>query len=103
MQHLRNQMEHPQVYLEPRKIYQPHPIIKPLLESETKPILFWEIIDHAASYRNGSKSCNLCLAEKVNIITSKREFVNTKSELISKCRHVNKFLSENYQTVPPDG
>ena len=74
-----------------------------LKRNEVEPILSWEIIDHASSYRNGSKRCNLCLTEKFNIITSKRELVNTKSELISKCRHVNKFLLDNYKTVPPDG
>ena len=56
-----------------------------LKRNEVEPILSWEIIDHASSYRNGSKRCNLCLTEKFNIITSKRELVNTKSELISKC------------------
>ena len=60
------------------------------------------IFDHASSYRNGSKSCNLCLTEKFHIITSKLPLLNKRSELISKCRHVNKFLLSNYKSVPPD-
>ena len=67
-----------------------------------EPNLSWEIIDHASSYRNGSKSCNLCLTEKFHIITSKLPLLNKRSELISKCRHVNKFLLSNYKSVPPD-
>lgn len=68
----------------------------------TDPILSWEIIDQAASYKNGTKTCNLCLAEKFHIITSKRKLVNKKTELVSKCRHTNRFILKNYKSVPPD-
>ena len=36
-----------------------------------EPNLTWEIIDRAMPYKNGSKTCNLCLTEKYHIITSK--------------------------------
>ena len=68
----------------------------------TEPILSWEIIDRASSYKNGTNNCNLCLTEKFHIITSKNELVNTRSELISKCRHMNKFIFKNYKAIPPD-
>ena len=62
------------------------------LKKEGKvPILKWEIIDHAPAYKNGSKNCNLCLTEKFHIITSKLNLLNKRTELISKCRHSNKF------------
>ena len=67
-----------------------------------EPKLSWTIIDRASSYRNGSKTCNLCLTEKYHIITSKLNLLNKRSELISKCRHLNKFILCNYKSVPPD-
>ena len=74
-----------------------------LKDDGTQPITLWEIIDQAPSYRAGSKTCNLCLTEKFHIITSELKLVNKRSELISKCRHSNKFYLNNYKVVPPDG
>ena len=51
----------------------------------------WKIITRAASYKSGSKSCNLCLTEKLCIL-EKPKSINKRSEMISKCRHMNKFL-----------
>ena len=73
-----------------------------LKRSGIEPILHWEIIDHASSYRNGAKTCNLSLTEKYHIITSKLNLLNKRSELVSKCRHANKFYLNNYKSVPPD-
>ena len=37
-------------------------------------------------------TCNLCLNEKLEIITSKDDsLLNSRDELVSKCRHFNKF------------
>ena len=47
----------------------------------------WSIIARARPYNNSSKRCDLCLAEKLNNLLNKR------SELISKCRHENKFFT----------
>ena len=66
------------------------------------PILSWKVIDHARPYTKGSKSCNLCLTEKYHIITSKDNIINKRTELISTCRHMNKFLLKNLKEVPPD-
>ena len=62
----------------------------------------WSIIDHAKPYKNGSKKCNLCLTEKFHIISSSINLVNKRTELVSKCRHENKFYLNNYKSVPPD-
>ena len=70
--------------------------------TDISPKLNWEIIDHARPYINGSKQCNLCLTEKYHIMTSKLDLINKRSELVSKCRHVNKFLLKNFKAVPPD-
>ena len=66
------------------------------------PSTHWSIIDHARPYVNGSKRCHLCLTEKFHIITSPLKLLNKRSELVSKCRHENKFYLVNYKAIPPD-
>jgi len=56
----------------------------------------WSIIARARPYNNSSKRCDLCLAEKLYIIKhSNNNLLNKRSELISKCRHENKFYLKN--------
>ena len=53
----------------------------------------WTIEKQTHAYSNISKRCQLCLWEKYFIITSdKTNTLNARSELVSKCRHQNKFL-----------
>ena len=63
------------------------------------PTLSWKIIDHARPYVNGGKSCDLCVTEKFHIITSKLKILNKRTELVSTCRHANKYLLKNYKTL----
>ena len=58
------------------------------------PSLKWSIIKSVPAYLNIFKKCQLCLQEKFEILhyTNPSELLNKRSELISKCRHVNKFL-----------
>ena len=60
-------------------------------------ILNWSILKTAPAYNNISKRCILCLQEKFEIIKHPNQncLLNKKSELISKCRHENKFLLKN--------
>mgnify|MGYP004361308217 CR=1 FL=1 len=60
----------------------------------------WSIKKTAPAYSNISKRCLLCLQEKMAIITFPEEdkLLNKRSELISKCRHENKFLLRNYDS-----
>ena len=69
-------------------------------KSNETPTLKWSIVKSVSSYTNISKRCMLCLNEKLAIITYPRqdELLNKKSELISKCRHANKFLLANYKS-----
>ena len=67
-----------------------------------KPIMHWSVIDHAKPYQNGSKRCNLCLTEKYHILTSLIILINKRSELVSKCRHEDKFHLVNYKAIPSD-
>ena len=40
----------------------------------------------------GSKKCNLCLEEKLNILKEKDNcLLNKRSEIISACQHKNRF------------
>ena len=68
--------------------------------SNSGPTLVWSIAKKVPPYSNISKKCLLCLHEKLEIINYPRpeELLNKRSELISKCRHANKFLLRNYKT-----
>ena len=53
-------------------------------------------VEHQLHYT----SCNLCLAEKMCIVNAdKRLLLIKKSELISKCRHQNKFYVNNIKIL----
>lgn len=68
-----------------------------LKEKGTPHTITWKILKHAQPYNPRSKRCNLCLWEKYFIITAnKRNLLNSKSELISTCRHKRKFLLSEY-------
>ena len=61
----------------------------------------WSIIAKATPYNhnNGSKRCSLCLTEKLFITKAeKSNTLNKRSELISKCRHENKYYIMNYKS-----
>ena len=50
-------------------------------------------------YSNIAKSCMLCLHEKFEILMYPKqdELLNKRSELVFKCRHINKYLLSNYK------
>ena len=58
----------------------------------------WKIKNKATPYTNGTKRCDFCLSEKLCILKAdKSGLLNKRSELISKCRHQNKFYIKNYK------
>ena len=60
----------------------------------------WKITQKAQSYRCGSGRCDLCLTEKVVIARCRHPgMLNKRTELISKCRHRNKFLLASVKSV----
>ena len=64
-----------------------------LKESGIKYSIKGSVMQRARAYRSGLRQCNLCLAEKLCILNADKRFLlNKKSELISSCRHKNKFL-----------
>ena len=57
------------------------------------PEITWRIIRKCLPYNYNSRKCDLCLNEKLEIALYKGEnLLNKKTELISKCRHQNKFM-----------
>ena len=57
----------------------------------------WSICRRAPAYSSGSKRCQLCLAEKLCIITADRKStLNKRTELVSTCRHRCKFLLSSH-------
>ena len=59
-------------------------------EYNEMPTLKWSIVKYVPSYSNISKKCLLCLHEKLEIV-DQDHLLNKRSELISKCRHANKY------------
>ena len=57
----------------------------------------WSVIDRAPAYRNGDLHCRLCLTEKYHIIFQPFTKLNKRNEIISKCRHENKFRLCNFK------
>ena len=68
-------------------------------EYNEMPTLIWSIVKSVPSYSNISKKCLLYLHEKLEIINFEDQdhLLNKRSELISKCRHANKYLLRNYK------
>ena len=63
----------------------------------------WSILDISPPYKNGTRTCQLCLSEKYHIIFHEQgNLLNKRSEILSNCRHQNKFLLCNFKEKPPD-
>ena len=54
----------------------------------------WSVVRKTHGYNRVSKTCDLCLSEKLEILNFKDRdrLLNTRSELVSKCRHFNQYL-----------
>ena len=60
------------------------------------PTMTWNLIKQATSYRSSSSRCNLCLEEKLATLQADQSItLNKRSELISHCRHRNKYKLHN--------
>ena len=69
-----------------------------LKDNNTPYQITWKILQQAQPYYPKTKRCNLCLSEKYHIITAdKSTTLNSRSELISSCRHRRKFLLSQYK------
>ena len=67
-----------------------------LKDANTSYSLKWSVEKAATPYKYGTRKCDLCLREKVAIIRANPNgLLNKRTELISKCRHRNKFIIGN--------
>ena len=71
--------------------------IATLNENKIQYSIKWKIVRKTSGYNQVTKSCNLCTAEKFEIckFRDKNSLLNKRNELISKCRHENKYLIAN--------
>ena len=61
----------------------------------------WQIVKRSSPYKCGSRYCDLCISEKLFILTADPHVcINKNSDLMQKCRHRNKFKLSN---LPPPG
>ena len=67
-----------------------------LKDSNIEHNLKWRIASKAHPYVSGSKKCDLCLTEKLTIIKADT-LLNTRDELVSKCRHIDKFTLRRFK------
>ena len=68
-------------------------------EKAITPIVKWRIVKRCKPYNPESKTCNLFLHEKFEILSHKgNNLLNKKEEKTSKCRHSNKFLLSSFDT-----
>ena len=61
----------------------------------------WPITRKSGVYNSVSKSCDICLLEKLLLcnFSDKGRLINKRLDLVSKCRHENKYMLKNYSGV----
>ena len=71
-----------------------------LKRKNQSPKITWKTIRKCHPFNRAKGKCNLCLNEKLEIAIypNQKKLLNSRSELISKCRHVNKFTLKNYDS-----
>ena len=57
----------------------------------------WNVLDKARAYKPEAKRCMMCLTEKYHIIFSKLNLLNSTNDLVTKCRHENRFYLANFK------
>ena len=63
------------------------------------PQIKWNILRVCPPYNQSSNKCSLCLNEKLLIaLYNKDNLLNKRNELVSKCRHVNKYTLLRHDT-----
>ena len=72
-----------------------------LKDKHTEYQIRWSIARKSSGYNPVSKSCNLCLLEKLLLcnFSDKSRLINKRLDLVSKCRHENKYMLKNYSGV----
>ena len=68
-----------------------------LKNNDTTYDIKWCIIKTANAYKGNPSCCNLCLSEKLCILTAGDTILNKWSELVTKCHQENKFFAANHR------
>ena len=68
-----------------------------LKNNDTTYDIKWCIIKTANAYKGNPSCCNLCLSEKLCILTACDTILNKWSELVTKCHQENKFFAANHR------
>ena len=68
-----------------------------LKNSDTTYDIKWCIIKTANAYKGNLSCCNLCLSEKLCILTACDTILNKWSKLVTKCHQENKFFTTNHR------
>ena len=55
----------------------------------------WNVIKKVNKLKNGDKMCRLCTQEVRYILRNKDSPLNSRNELMNKCRHRRKYLLDN--------
>ena len=70
-----------------------------LKEARLKFKITWRILKQTSPYCPASNRCNLRLWEKYFIICKPELTLNKRNELVTSCRHANKFLLKNFKPI----
>ena len=63
------------------------------------PIITWKILKQSPTYNQNHKRCILCLQEKTEITYfNGKNLLNKRNEIVSGCRHQNKFRLAKFDT-----
>ena len=74
-------------------------IVIVIIASKEEPVLVWKILGQYEAYNVNTKRCLLCLNEKLQIaIYRGNNMLNKRTEIISKCRHRNKYALSLWQS-----
>ena len=72
-----------------------------LKNNDTTYDIKWCIIKTANAYKGNPSCCNLCLSEKLCILTACDTILNKWSKLVTKCHQENKFFTTNHRIAVP--
>ena len=64
-----------------------------------EPDITWTIVKQCNIYEPGSKNCDLCLSEKLNIIINQKNHkcINKKTDISNYCNHKILYFYSNYK------
>ena len=56
-----------------------------------KPVIQWKILKKYSKFKTYSRTCDICLTEKLLIVKYKEPLIIKRTELMYKCPHASKY------------